>query len=87
MHTMLLYKSDGIERIEIDDGIVLTYGGHVHVLNRTAARIFDLVDGSRKHDTIVNIMREENNGEDVGAYVMDFIQTLVNEHLIHEQEP
>ncbi|MCE5249776.1 PqqD family protein [bacterium] len=84
MHTMTLHKSDGIERIEVDDGVVLKHEGHIHVLNQTAVRIFDLVDGSRMHETIVSIMIEENNGTDVRGYVMDFIQALMKANLIHE---
>jgi hypothetical protein len=80
---MMLRKSDGVERIEIEDGIVLKHGGNIHILNATAMRIFDLADGSRSHDEIVAMMRDEYDGEDVHAAVSDFIRNLLDAGLIH----
>lgn len=84
MENAVLYKTDGIERVEIDDGIVLKFGGQVHILNNSAALIFDLVDGKNTHDSIISEIRNINNGEDVGRFVIDFIRKLLEARLIHE---
>ncbi len=78
------HKTQAVDVMDVDDGVVLKYEGNVHVLNSTAARIYELIDGTRSYGSIVSIISEEHGGEDVESHVMEFVQSLRQAHLIHE---
>ncbi len=80
----VLCHSEGIERVELDDGVVLEHDGRVHVLNVTAKEIFDLVDGSRARDTFVQAMCSAHGTEEMRETVLKIIRQLMQLQLIHE---
>ncbi len=83
--SLILRKDPDIECIGIDDGTVLKIQDKIHVLNRTAHQIFELVDGCRSVGEIVREMESRYPGEDIEAAVWSFITQMSDSGLVRSE--
>lgn len=75
---------------QIDETLVLLnpLTGHYYTLNEVGARIWELLDGTRTQDEIVNVLSAEYEAADaeIRADVDDLLADLRDEELIDEEQ-
>lgn len=80
--SIVLRKTQGIEYVDIEDGVVLKHLDKIHVLNQTACQVFELVDGRCTIEAIIREMQSRYPEDDIETTILSFISQMTDAGLV-----
>ena len=75
-------RIDTSEKITLSDGLILHQKKMIHTLNATGAEIFELCDGERSVQNIINEMASRYPDGVTDALIIDYINQLHESKLV-----
>ena len=80
--TLIPKRIDNFEAIDLSDGVVVKMNDILHTLNSTAYEIFQLCDGQRTIQEIIDEMCVRYPDEEIATVIENFIDQLYSSELI-----